>query len=343
MNYMHVKKIVSKVKLKLENYKNYLLYNTLRCDKKKYKILLAGTPAYGNLGDQLIAFAEKKFLVDLYGEEEVLEVSENDIRFSINRIEKMVDASTIIFMQGGGNVSDIWTDQENIRKKIITHFSNNKIVLLPQTAYIVDFARIEMILSKYSISSVVCAREKNSYSIFIKYLPQTYLCPDMALYLWDYFQNFRDTHDREGIGICMRKDIEALYCDYEELLIKNLGAYYECRTFTTVLDDYVYINESNRELEITAIIEYISGKQLIITDRLHAMIMAYLTGTPCIAFTNANKKVEGTFEWINNAENIHLAADLEDALGVVKNLIGKENNRDFKYAAKYKGIINFVS
>lgn len=38
----------------------------------------------------------------------------------------------------------------------------------------------------------------------------------------------------------------------------------------------------------------------MVTDRLHGMIFAYITGTPAIVFSNSNQKVKNCFEWIKD-------------------------------------------
>ena len=38
--------------------------------------------------------------------------------------------------------------------------------------------------------------------------------------------------------------------------------------------------------------------ELVITDRLHAMIFSTITHTPCIAYDNLSRKVSGVYEWI---------------------------------------------
>ena len=57
----------------------------------------------------------------------------------------------------------------------------------------------------------------------------------------------------------------------------------------TVLDKSVTKRE--RQDEVSKILNTISKAELLITDRLHAMIMAVITGTPCIAFDNLSKKL----------------------------------------------------
>ena len=58
--------------------------------------------------------------------------------------------------------------------------------------------------------------------------------------------------------------------------------------------------------------EFCSAK-VVITDRLHGMIFAAITETPCIVFNNYNHKVEGTYQWIQYLPYIRFVNDVEDA------------------------------
>ena len=43
---------------------------------------------------------------------------------------------------------------------------------------------------------------------------------------------------------------------------------------------------------------------MVITDRLHGMIIAALANTPCLAFDNLSKKVSGVNAWIKNLDYV---------------------------------------
>ena len=54
----------------------------------------------------------------------------------------------------------------------------------------------------------------------------------------------------------------------------------------------------------------ISGKKLVVTDRLHCMIFCAVTGTPCIAFDNSNKKISGVYKmWLGDLNYISVSED----------------------------------
>jgi pyruvyl transferase EpsI len=53
--------------------------------------------------------------------------------------------------------------------------------------------------------------------------------------------------------------------------------------------------------------------KIVITDRLHGMVLAAITGTPCIVFSNYNQKVLGTYDWIKDLNYIRFVRDIEEA------------------------------
>ncbi|WP_207739631.1 polysaccharide pyruvyl transferase family protein [Paraclostridium bifermentans] len=85
--------------------------------------------------------------------------------------------------------------------------------------------------------------------------------------------------------------------------------------------------------------------ELVITDRIHGMIFAAITGTPCIALSNYNYKVKGTYEWIKDLEYIKFTDDIEripeliDDLKKVKNI--KYDNSKIK--KEYEKIIEAIT
>ena len=64
--------------------------------------------------------------------------------------------------------------------------------------------------------------------------------------------------------------------------------------------------EHHRKCVIDKLQEF-STARLVITDRLHGMVFAAITGTACIAFRNYNYKIEGTYEWIEYLQYIQFS------------------------------------
>lgn len=68
----------------------------------------------------------------------------------------------------------------------------------------------------------------------------------------------------------------------------------------TVMDSSVDLK--NRKKVVSSKLNEFRNSKLIITDRLHGMIFAAITSTPCIAFDNQNKKISNVYNtWIKNS------------------------------------------
>ncbi|MGH2097437.1 polysaccharide pyruvyl transferase family protein [Aerococcus urinaeequi] len=75
----------------------------------------------------------------------------------------------------------------------------------------------------------------------------------------------------------------------------------------THLGDKIVLDISKRDNIVMDKLKEISKHELVITDRLHGMIFAYLTDTPCLVFDNNNHKISQTYDtWLKNNTNIIL-------------------------------------
>ncbi len=75
-----------------------------------------------------------------------------------------------------------------------------------------------------------------------------------------------------------------------------------------------------------------SCAKLVITDRIHGMLFAALTGTPCIALNNVSGKVSGAYEWIRHLDYIQFVEEQKLTKETVNNLLkiqgGRYSNRE---------------
>jgi pyruvyl transferase EpsI len=90
------------------------------------------------------------------------------------------------------------------------------------------------------------------------------------------------------------------------------------------------IKAGSRISEIRTKCSEIAGAKIFITDRLHGMIFAALTGTPCIIFHNYNQKIKGVYEWIRELPYIRLINDVSELESNLEQLIN--NKCKFKFS-----------
>ena len=77
--------------------------------------------------------------------------------------------------------------------------------------------------------------------------------------------------------------------------------------------------------------------KFVITDRLHGMIFAAITETPCIAFGNFNHKISESYKWLKNLKYIQYCNDindLENQLAKIEKLVPEDIKYDNTFAEK---------
>lgn len=338
-----------KLKVLVKNIPNYnILNNKYKIFKGKKKMLLIGTPHHGNLGDQAIAYSELKFIKDNFQNYEVIEVNIEDYYSDIPYIKRYITDDDIIILHGGGNLGNQYLYDENIRRNIIRIFKKNKIVLFPQTMYFTnnvegkkELEKTIRIYSKHRDLTLV-AREGISYEQMKKTFVNNdvLLTPDIVLYL----DKSNSKIKRNGALLCVRDDVESkLSKEQKKFLLEILNKNYKKVDITdTLLIQNISKNE--REKILRDKWEQFKGAEIVITDRIHGMIFAAITGTPCIALSNYNHKVKGTYEWIKHLKYIKFIDNLSDVSIIIKKLKlieGESYNNSFA-VEKYMNIIRCI-
>lgn len=271
--------------------------------KKNNNIYLLNTPEHGNLGDHAIALAIIEFLKDNYPQLNIIEITAMQYMRTKKILKHKILPENILAITGGGYLGDIWINEERRVREIIQTYNRNYIVIFPQTIAFENVAELNLSKSYYSNHPklFILTRERNSYDLVIKeeLVPkkQVYCCPDMVMYL----KNYKAVCDRKDVLLCFRKDKELSVSSlFKQKLEEYLELDFEEKVnYTdTVIEKDINLNKRKKEVE-KKLLEFSSAK-LVITDRLHGMIFAAVTGTPCIAFDNSTRKVSGVYEWIKD-------------------------------------------
>ena len=72
---------------------------------------------------------------------------------------------------------------------------------------------------------------------------------------------------------------------------------------TIVWDGFSY---ESREKILYNLLQQFSKSKLVITDKLHGMIFAIVTGTPCVVFDNKTRKISGVYKWVEKLPYIKM-------------------------------------
>jgi len=287
---------------------------------RKYQGVLIGSPLHGNLGDHAITLAE--FVLFDYLNIRVLDYPWID--YLIPLYAMVTPKDHMIMINGGGFIGGLWIEEEKKVRRVIKGFKKNKIIVLPQTVYYdltTDegrrlFEESRRVFSSHS-NLVMFLREKYSYSFMQDNCPGIEIClvPDVT-YILDRNLNM----ERHGGMLCLRNDIEKTLTDNDQSRLKEMieSSYDECSMIDTCLDRRVSVDE--REKEVISLMEKFASSKLVVTDRLHGMIFAAITQTPCIVLPSLSHKITGCYEWINDLGYVILALSVDDVSNLISSL-----------------------
>ncbi len=281
---------------------------------------------YNNIGDVLIRIAQEYFLKVTAKQKQIVTIGYNDTNKFLKDIRNNATKNTIIVLTGGGDVDDRYTGIERIRDRIIKTLAANecRIISFPQT---IDYGktrrgRYYLGLAQKAYASnrnlTFVAREKISFNFAQKSFPSTniLLTPDIVLSL----DRTQAPKKRNGIGLLVRNDSEkSLDNNFLQTIIDELkqrGYSVEKNDMTVTNFDrtkiYDYANQK---------ITFAHEKKVIITDRLHGMILCYITNTPCVVFQNTNHKISETFHnWLEKTQNFIILEEKSDEKQVIADI-----------------------
>ncbi len=312
--------------------------NIIKSSSNKRRFFLLNTPDHDNLGDHLLTLGAISYLNDYFPEEEVVEITGRQWDACRESILTKISPKDVIFIVGGGYMGDLWPVQDKRVKDIIEAFIYNRIVFLPQTFFYknnsVEEIDFDIEFYKKVKKVLFIHREKQSYSFFKSNIAPEHrnVCfPDTALYL----NQRQHCLNREGGLICLRLDKEAQHNDFRERIYEDVNLIcHKVGVIDTVLQKSVL--RSERVIEVDKMLGLISGAEILITDRLHAMVMAIITGTPCIALDNLSKKVSGVYEWIKDLDYVKCVSEDEISKELICEFISKRKNNYDKSIVKHQ-------
>jgi pyruvyl transferase EpsI len=285
------------------------------CLGRGKKVYLMETPIHNNIGDSLIAVAEIEYL-NKQCKLPVVEVNQSSLEKYGNVLKYFIHPNDVIVLHGGGNFGNLWIHHENIRRKIIKDFPNNNMILMPQSYSFSEDnegkAELQKSVEIYASAKKLELFIRDSISFQLaatNFKNHVTLVPDIAFTLPK-----KDFHcQRKGVLMCFRGDAEK---KLDHKIIQQLETQFLKNNIEVKLTDMIHqgqiFPEQRKNIIADKAKEFASAK-LVLTDRMHGMILAYLTNTPCIVFECNNHKIRGTYEWIKNCGYISLCdtVDLE--------------------------------
>lgn len=298
--------------------------NELQSHGDGRRIVLLMTPDYGNIGDQAIAEATVEFVKDHFPDDEFLELSIEDTQKKLHAVIETSWPDDIFLIQGGGNMGNLYPYIEETRRYCFHHLQGKKVISLPCTmTYTRDRGGRDSFRKSQAVykNVVLTAREKYSYAAMKKAYPEaeTELIPDMVFYLG---RKMEPAQQKSRILVCLRAEIESALEPAERTALINqiLHKYSDAMLFDTTV--WHNVDATTREAEVLSILRTFSRAKLVITDRMHGMIMCAVTNTPCIVLQSRDHKIEGSYEWIKDLPFIQLIS--KDQLENIPSMISEQ-------------------
>ncbi|EOT30781.1 polysaccharide pyruvyl transferase family protein [Enterococcus saccharolyticus] len=318
----------------LDRKKETIIKKNIENSKNK-KLIIIDIPEHGNIGDHAIAIAQNHFFKKFFSEYDLIEVPAGVSHRMISYIQNLLTSQDILLFHGGGNFGTLYKNHDQLRAEAIHNLKHTKFIQLPQTIYFSNDEqgknKIEdskLVYEKQKHKIVFCARETESYARFKNYFPEnnSILVPDIVFSMDKLEYNFK----RDGIITLLRDDFESAMFEQNNILIECLKKNFKkVNVSDTHLGYGTYIELEDREEIVYDKLQEVAQHEIVITDRLHGMIFAYLTKTPCIAIDNNNHKVRDTYNsWLKDCNYIHFVATIteNELLHTVAKLVSLKPN-----------------
>lgn len=299
---------------------------------KLVPVILGETPLYRNIGDMAIAVAQEQYLHRI-GVDDFDEYVENDRWASLAYYRRVISPDTVIVLQGGGNMGERYFGLDLKRASVIKAFPRNRIVIMPQTT---DYngalgdALLRYMRHVYRQHGDVhlFARERRSYELMKKQFEgvDVQLSTDIVMTYDPQIHMPRE--QRHGALVILRQDSERVQSvDLSSQVDEVLSAHFDkadIRRSDTIHDEDIEFGPEcldRRRDVVQAKLREFASAELVVTDRLHGMIFSAITGTPCVAFDNANRKISESYNawfrhlpYIKLTDGNHLASDIDTVL-----------------------------
>lgn len=314
------------------------------------KYALVDFPDHSNVGDSAIWLGEISLLHQLSGELPSYVCTHFD--YDRHALERSVPEGPIFF-NGGGNMGDLWPDNQRFREKILMDFPDRKVIMLPGSIHFNDKRNIEVFARaiEQSRDAHLFVRDERSLAVAQDNLESTVtLSPDAALGLGQLAQPQEPSVRAFAL---LRTDPEASSVDYRGLrsaevviddwLIEpmiNRGSMRNRAIITTIFAGSFSRQQAkarhyNRiaQARVDRGLKQLCQGEIVITDRLHAHILCTLMGKAHVALDNSYGKVSGYWgRWHRDVSNVRFATNVHQIVPALKELGFEDVARDIQGA-----------
>lgn len=254
--------------------------------------------------------------------------------------------TTVILINGGGNLGDQYP-QQRLRETVLRDFASVQTIQLPQSVWFQDRARLDAFRTIVDAHRGLTLMLRDATSLAFaraNFAAQAQLAPDLAFGIGPIDRPIaadRDVvwlrrQDREGTPAQGAHDgglvapFDWLTATADEAVVDRSGRWLlraNARLSRHVAQHRwlwpavaaTYDPLAARRLEFG--LRELARGRVVVTDRLHGLILALLMGIPVVAVDNVNGKVRSFVDtWLGGVPTVHLADTHEAALGLARKL-----------------------
>lgn len=262
-----------------------------------------------------------------------------------------------ILLAGGGNFGDVYEDEAGLRRRVLEDFPDRPVIQLPQSIWIRSTRggdALRRLIDRHRTFTLLVRDRRSLETAGRLFAVPTALCPDMALTLED---DPRPTvRARRGIAAIRRRDGEALdpavrladadsaalpdwqrenatmrrdhWSQAGRLAWEVVEAWHAAGTSTAIPMRLVVEATAMLAVERTR-----AGQRLlcrgraVVTDRLHAGLLAWLAGRPTVLVDNVDGKNRAlAATWFAEDIRLRAVASWEEGLALAEGLAAEHHD-----------------
>lgn len=289
-----------------------------------------GLPYYSNIGDVLIWEGTRQFLSKCC-------YKCLDSFASSSIIREPISQDTIIIITGGGFWGDVWRKSFEYALLNIKNKYTNRIIFFPNSIFYNDKCLLEKdvdFLRNYK-DLYICCRDSFSYDFAKRYFKNNImLVPDMAFYIDPLSISVYKIPYKRNILLLQRNDCEmssknringADVHDWPtmESLSFHMFFYKSFFKIFFFLSSYSFFDKKKHRKLVNYIgsnffriymlkngVRFISKYKVLVTTRLHPMILAFLLNKKVFYIDNSYGKISHLYDtWLKDAKTVSKYVD----------------------------------
>lgn len=303
-------------------------------------VVILDIPHHSNVGDNAILLGELAALRRLG--RRVLHVRATPWCDS-GRLRQRIGSRPIV-LHGGGNLGDLWPAHQRLRERILAEFPQHPIVQLPQSIAFSDPDSVERARTAFERHPrfTLLVRDRQSRAFAEGQLgTSAVLAPDAAFALGRLRPRRAPTR---RLLVLARTDHEARADrrlprtpapedwlvagrGYRERVAQRLAAELDRRPGRTNAMGAALARAATwswsgvASAHVRRGLDLLGSADVVVTDRLHAHILALLLGKPHVLVDNVSGKIRGFYEaWTSDSELVTWADSLEQGVELAQRM-----------------------